>query len=80
MLDEATSALDTKTEADVSEAIRELHGEVTVIAVAHRLSTIRNFDQVIFMKDGTVAASGTFDDVVARDRDFAVQAHLAGLA
>ncbi len=80
VLDEATSALDTKTEADVSEAIRELHGEVTVIAVAHRLSTIRNFDQVIFMKDGTVAASGTFDDVVARDRDFAVQAHLAGLA
>ncbi|MBN8205695.1 ABC transporter ATP-binding protein [Microbacterium esteraromaticum] len=80
VLDEATSALDTKTEADVSEAIRNLHGEVTVIAVAHRLSTIRNFDQIVFMKDGGVAAAGTFDEVVALSDDFAVQARLAGLA
>lgn len=79
VLDEATSALDTKTEADVTDAIRELHGEVTVIAVAHRLSTIRAADQVLYMQAGRVAASGTFEEVVEAHPDFAVQAHLSGL-
>lgn len=79
VLDEATSALDTKTESDVSFAIRSLHGDVTVISVAHRLSTIRDADQVLFMKDGTIAASGTFEAVVAAHPEFAHQAALAGL-
>ena len=79
VLDEATSALDTKTEADVAAAIAGLHGEVTVIAVAHRLSTIRSSDQIVFMKDATVAAAGTFDEVVAASPEFAMQAALAGL-
>lgn len=80
VLDEATSALDSKTEANVTEAIHELHGEVTVIAVAHRLSTIRASDQVLFMQDGRIAATGTFDEVVAQHEDFALQARLSGLA
>lgn len=80
VLDEATSALDTKTEADVADAIRELRGDVTVIAVAHRLSTIRDSDLVLFMHDGTVTAQGSFDDVVASSPEFAAQAKLAGLA
>ncbi|MFD1210962.1 ABC transporter ATP-binding protein [Arthrobacter sp. GCM10027362] len=80
VMDEATSALDTATEAAVTAAINELHGEVTVITVAHRLATIRNADVVFFMREGTVAAYGTFDDVVARVPDFARQAALAGLA
>lgn len=80
VLDEATSALDTKTEADVAAAIHGLHGDVTVIAVAHRLSTIKDSDLVLFMKDGTVTAQGTFDGVVAASPDFAAQAKLAGLA
>ncbi|GEK84949.1 ABC transporter ATP-binding protein [Microbacterium aerolatum] len=80
VLDEATSALDTKTEADVADAIRDLRGDVTVIAVAHRLSTIRDSDQILFMQDGTVAAQGTFDQVVAENPAFAHQARLAGLA
>jgi ABC-type multidrug transport system fused ATPase/permease subunit len=79
VLDEATSALDTKTEADVAEAIRGLRGDVTVIAVAHRLSTIRDSDQILFLSDGAVAAQGTFDEVVAGNADFANQARLAGL-
>lgn len=79
VLDEATSALDTKTESDVAEAIRELRGDVTVIAVAHRLSTIRDSDQVVFMQDGTIGAQGTFDEVVAANPAFAAQARLAGL-
>jgi ATP-binding cassette subfamily C protein len=79
VLDEATSALDTKTEADVTDAIKELHGEVTVIAVAHRLSTIRSSDQILFMHDGRVAAAGTFAEVVDAHPDFATQARLSGL-
>jgi len=80
VLDEATSALDTKTESDVATAINELRGDVTVIAVAHRLSTIRESDQIIFMQDGTVGAHGTFEEVVASSPAFAAQAQLAGLA
>ena len=79
VMDEATSALDTKTESDVSIAIRELRGQVTIVSVAHRLSTIRDNDQVLFMRDGTIAARGSFDDLIREVPDFAVQASLAGL-
>ena len=79
VLDEATSALDTQTEASVGEAIRALRGEVTVISVAHRLSTVRSAQQVCFMAEGTIAARGTFDELVAAVPDFAAQAQLAGL-
>lgn len=79
VLDEATSALDTSTEAAVAKAISELHGEITVISVAHRLSTIRNNDQICFMKEGTIVSHGTFDEVVTVNPDFAQQAALAGL-
>lgn len=80
VMDEATSALDTKTEFDVSQAIAQLEGEVTVISVAHRLSTIRHSQQVCFMKDGRIAARGTFDELVDAVPEFAAQAALAGLA
>lgn len=79
VMDEATSALDTKTESDVAQAIRALRGDVTVVAVAHRLSTIRDSDQVVFMADGRIEASGTFAELIAVVPDFAVQAQLAGL-
>jgi len=79
VLDEATSALDTQTEAAVAAAIAALRGEVTVIAVAHRLSTVRSMDQVCFMAEGTIAARGTFDELVSAVPDFAAQAQLAGL-
>ncbi|MFN3707860.1 ABC transporter ATP-binding protein [Microcella sp.] len=78
VMDEATSALDTKTESDVAQAIRALRGDVTVVAVAHRLSTIRDSDQVVFMADGRIEARGTFAELIAVVPDFAVQAQLAG--
>lgn len=80
VLDEATSALDTKTESKVTEAIRRLRGQVTIVSVAHRLSTIRDSDMVCFMQDGTIADRGTFDELVERVPNFAEQAQLAGLA
>ncbi|WP_289017113.1 ABC transporter ATP-binding protein [uncultured Ornithinimicrobium sp.] len=79
VMDEATSALDTSTEAAVTAAIRELAGEVSVIVVAHRLATIQHSDQVCFLRDGQLVARGSFDEVVAAEPDFAVQAALAGL-
>jgi ABC-type multidrug transport system fused ATPase/permease subunit len=80
VMDEATSALDTATEAAVTEALRQLHGNVTLITVAHRLATIRHADEVFFMSGGEVAARGTFDQLVQTVPEFAVQASLAGLS
>lgn len=79
VMDEATSALDSTTEAAISQSIQELHGKVTVILVAHRLSTIRHADQIFFLADGEVRASGTFDELLESVPDFAQQAALAGL-
>lgn len=79
VMDEATSALDTRTEEAVSRAIRDLRGSVTVITVAHRLSTIREADMVCFFAEGHLVACGTFDEVVAAAPEFAAQAKLAGL-
>lgn len=80
VLDEATSALDTATEGRVTEAMRALQGEVTFVTIAHRLATIRDYDQVCYLSDGLVGGIGTFEDVVAAVPDFEIQARLAGLA
>lgn len=66
VLDEATSALDAGTEASVTDAISNLGVETTVIVIAHRLSTVKNSDQVFVMDDGEIIAFGTFSDVRKR--------------
>jgi len=80
VMDEATSALDTQTEARVTEAIAGIGGDVTKIVVAHRLATIQHSDRIFFMSEGTVAGSGSFEELVEQFPDFAQQAQLAGLA
>lgn len=80
ILDEATSALDTKTEANVAEAIQSLRGEVTLISIAHRLSTVREVDELFYLEDGRIIAQGSFDEVVQTVPKFREQATLAGLA
>jgi len=79
VMDEATSALDTTTEAAVGDAIRHLKGSMTIVTVAHRLSTVKEADQIFFMRDGKVVEGGTFNELVAKVPDFAIQAKLAGL-
>jgi ABC-type multidrug transport system fused ATPase/permease subunit len=79
VLDEATSALDGQTESDISGAIQKLKGSVTVIMIAHRLSTVRNADAVIYMAHGKVISQGTFDGVRKAVPDFDRQASLMGL-
>lgn len=79
VLDEATSALDGQTETDISEAIQGLRGAVTVVTIAHRLSTVRNADQVLYMDCGKLIAQGTFEVVRSTVPDFDKQAKLMGL-
>lgn len=79
VLDEATSALDGETEALISKAINSLKGHVTVVLVAHRLSTVRDADVVIYMDNGRILAKGSFDEVRAAVPDFDRQAQLMGL-
>jgi ABC-type multidrug transport system fused ATPase/permease subunit len=79
VMDEATSALDGQTEAEVSAAIKGLKRKVTLVVVAHRLSTVRDADQVVYIDKGLIKAVGTFDQVREQVPDFAVQADLMGL-
>lgn len=71
VLDEATSALDNATEHEIARTLNRLQGSMTIIVVAHRLSTVRHVDQLIFLRHGRVAATGTFDEVRERDAEFA---------
>jgi ABC-type multidrug transport system fused ATPase/permease subunit len=63
VLDEATSSLDAITESKVMETVKLLRGNTTVIIVAHRLTTIKDADQVIYLEDGKVLGIGTFVDL-----------------
>jgi ABC-type bacteriocin/lantibiotic exporter with double-glycine peptidase domain len=71
VLDEATSALDNLTEHEISETLARLQGSMTILIVAHRLSTVRHADTLVFLKNGQIDAQGTFADVRDRSDDFA---------
>jgi len=79
VLDEATSSLDGKTEADIGDAIQALRGTTTVVLIAHRLSTVRQADQVIYMENGKIQHIGTFTEVRNSVPNFEAQAQLMGL-
>jgi ABC-type multidrug transport system fused ATPase/permease subunit len=79
VLDEATSSLDGETEASISDAIHELRGSTTVVLIAHRLSTVRDADIVVYLADGKIKTMGTFNEVRREVPDFDRQAKLMGL-
>ena len=79
VLDEATSAMDSETEHAISEALGKLAGKTTMIIIAHRLSTVRTADKVIYLKEGEVLATGTFEEIRSLVPDFDRQASLLGL-
>ena len=79
VLDEATSSLDGETEASISTAIHAMKGLTTVVMIAHRLSTVRDADIVVYMAKGQVISSGTFNEVRKVVPDFDRQAKLMGL-
>jgi ATP-binding cassette subfamily B protein len=63
ILDEATSALDSEAEKIVANAINNLLGQRTVIAIAHRLSTLKNMDRIIYLEHGKITEEGTFSEL-----------------
>jgi len=68
LLDEATARVDSETEQIVNRAIAALHGSVTVIAIAHRLSTLRNADQIAVLNHGHLAELGSHDDLMSLNK------------
>jgi ABC-type multidrug transport system fused ATPase/permease subunit len=79
VLDEATSALDSETEQLITDTLESLTGDVTLIIIAHRLATVRHCDQVVFLAEGRITGSGTFNEVRERVPEFDRQAKLLGL-
>lgn len=79
IFDEATSALDSESEARIANVIKSLHGKVTVLVVAHRLSTVRSADNVVYMEKGEILGQGSFEDLKSTISAFDVQAKLMGL-
>jgi ABC-type multidrug transport system fused ATPase/permease subunit len=79
VLDEATSALDAETESTISRTLENLKGVVTVIIVAHRLSSVKNADKLVYVKDGKILAVGSFNEVRASVPDFESQVSLMTL-
>lgn len=80
VFDEATSALDAETEREVSKAIDALSGTKTVILIAHRLSTLKNCDRIVMLKDGRISGQGTHRDLVEQNDDFRRMAELSALS
>jgi ABC-type multidrug transport system fused ATPase/permease subunit len=74
ILDEATSALDNLTEQAVMEAVNNLGHDITIILIAHRLSTVRQCDQIYLLERGEVTASGTYDQLTASSQQFKAMA------
>ena len=79
VLDEATSSLDGETEANITEALKGLRGKTTVVMIAHRLSTVKNADFVVYLSQGKIQAVGTFEKVRALVPAFDQQSKSMGL-
>lgn len=69
ILDEATSSLDVETENFVSENVANLKGEKTIIAIAHRLSTLKKCDRIIYLEEGKIKDEGTFDKLKEKHKE-----------
>ena len=63
IFDEATSALDNATEAAVLSSIENLDRELTILIIAHRLTTLQDCDNIVLLDSGRIVAQGTYDDI-----------------
>jgi ATP-binding cassette, subfamily B, bacterial PglK len=74
VMDEATAALDNTTEREFMQALESMSGHKTTIMIAHRLSTVKNCDRLYLMKNGTVVDTGTYKELLSRNREFQAMA------
>lgn len=79
ILDEATSSLDSSSELLITKALESIRKECTIVVVAHRLSTVKSADKLIYVEGGKVLSQGTFDEVRFAVPNFDTQAKLMGL-
>jgi ABC-type bacteriocin/lantibiotic exporter with double-glycine peptidase domain len=79
ILDEATSALDSVTEKKITEYINSVKGSLTLVVIAHRLSTLRNADRILYIKNGEILAQGNFDELRELLPEFDLQAREMGI-
>ena len=70
ILDEATSALDVQVEHEITEMLKEISSSKTIIAIAHRLSTLKVCNKLIYMKDGVIVDIGTFEELSKQYKEF----------
>ena len=71
ILDEATAAVDVETERQIRDAINSLSGKRTIVAIGHRLSTIRSAEQILVIEDGTVVEQGTHEQLIKQNGYYA---------
>ena len=71
ILDEATSSVDNETEAAIQRSLEKIAVGRTTILIAHRLSTVRNADQIFVLENGRLAEHGKHDDLVAQNGIYA---------
>ena len=69
-MDEATSALDTKTENRIKQSIESLQGSKTILAISHRISTIKNADYIYLIHNGILEEEGTFNQLYELNKRF----------
>ncbi len=79
IFDEATSSLDVETEHLITKMLDSLRGEKTIIAIAHRLSTLKSCDRLIYLKAGKLEDSGTFEELLTRQAEFEKMVNLSSL-
>ena len=79
VLDEATSALDASLEHEVMNVIEDLRADVTTVIIAHRLSTVKNVDQIIYLENGQILGCGSFSELIEKLPSFRRQVELGGL-
>ena len=79
LLDEATSSLDADSENTFSELLKSINGKITVITIAHRLSTVKEYENIFYIKDGKLIYTGTFNEVRINVPEFDQQARMLGI-
>ncbi len=77
IMDEATSALDNQTEKAVMSAVTNFDKDITLILIAHRLSTVKKCDNIFFLKNGELEAEGTFDELIKSNKSFSDMAMIS---